>query len=40
MEIERNTIDKVAIPDEKFYGINTKRVDLNFPSSSKNKNKI
>jgi len=40
MEIERYTIDKVAIPDEKLYGINTKRVELNFPSSSNYKNKI
>jgi hypothetical protein len=38
MEIERYTIDKVAIPEEKLYGINTKIVELNFPSFSKYEN--
>jgi len=34
MRIEKDTIGEVAIPDEKLYGINTKRAEENFPSSS------
>ncbi len=34
MKIEIYTIGEVAIPYEKLYGINTKRAEQNFPSSS------
>ena len=34
MRIEKDTIGEVAIPDEKLYGINTKRAEQKFPSSS------
>ncbi len=34
MRIEKDTIGELAIPDEKLYGINTKRAEQNFPSSS------
>lgn len=39
MKIEIYTIDEVAIPDEKLYGINTKKAEQNFLSSLQYLNK-